>query len=178
MQHLTIADRLKETSIRGRVAFGITCLEIYFEHLNLQDDTLVKGLLEKMWEFVSSNSLDKWEYEIKGFLPIIVLNSSASEKFENVSFLKHSQSKAYEKMYLSLPETLVTMIDTVADIGFDNLYAGTTGYSKGTFDETMSVIDLMNESQLPLPDLARFERSEFSEFHGWGDAVNKEFFAA
>ncbi|WP_216726346.1 hypothetical protein [Hymenobacter siberiensis] len=70
------------------------------------------------------------------------------------------------------------MIDTVADIGFDNLYAGTTGYSKGTFDETMSVIDLMNESQLPLPDLARFERSEFSEFHGWGDAVNKEFFAA
>ncbi|MDO7851944.1 hypothetical protein [Hymenobacter convexus] len=178
MQHITFADRLKETSIRGRVAFSITCLEIYFKHLNLQDDTLVQALLEKLWEFTPSNSLDEWEYEITGFLPTVILNSSASEKFENVTFLKHPQSKAYQKLYLSLPETLVTMIDTVADIGFANLYAGTAGYSKSTFDETMIVIDLMNQPQLPLPDLSRFERSEFSKFHGWGTAVNKEFFAA
>jgi hypothetical protein len=178
MKHLTFSDRLKETSIRGRVALGIACLETYFKHLNLQDDTLVKELLDKLWEFTSSNSLDEWEYEIKGILPTVILNSKASEKFENVSFLKHPQSKAYQMLYLTLPESLVTMIDTVADIGFANLYAGTAGYSKGSFDDTMVVIDLMNQSQLPLPDLARFERSEFSEFHGWGNAVNKAFFAA
>lgn len=175
---ITFSERLKRVSIRGRVAFGITCLETYFKHLNLQEDSLVRELLEKLWEYVSSNSLDKWEEEIKEYLPYIILDTHSDNKFENYKFLTKSQFIAYQLLYHSLPKTAVSMIDMVAEIAFGNLYGGVVSYSEGTFDDTMVVIDLMNREQMALPDLSLFERSAFSEFHGWGNAVNKAFFAA
>ena len=68
------------------------------------------------------------------------------------------------------------MITAVIWIGRGNLYVGTGEYSHATLGYTLDVLDIMAEKELSIPELSRFERSQFSEWHGWGLAHDRSFF--
>ncbi len=165
-------DRLKEVSIRGRVAYGITCLEIYFAHLGLLNQPVVFKFLDTIWQFTSSNSLDEWEEAVMDYSPRFVEKADVSE----VTLLTAEEFEQIRQLYDTLPSTLLEMIEEVIEIGRGNLYAGTTGYSEHTYTPTIHVIKLMQRKGLPLPALEPFEQSCFSESHGWGYAREREFF--
>ena len=79
-------------------------------------------------------------------------------------------------IYKESGNKLSEMVFWVIDIGRSNLYGGTGAYSKWSLRPTMEVLKIMEEYQLPLPDLAIFEKSSFAESNGWGIKREKSFF--
>ena len=56
--NITVENRLKEISIRGRMALGIKCLEIVLDKNKLIHNKDIKELLSILWKFISSESLE------------------------------------------------------------------------------------------------------------------------
>ena len=69
MYYLHTKERLKKVSIRGRMALGISCLEILLESEGLIEKEEMKKLLSHLWEFTSSERLDLWEDQMMGYEP-------------------------------------------------------------------------------------------------------------
>jgi hypothetical protein len=150
-----IYSRLKAVSINGRMAFGITCLEIYIDNIGMDKTPRISGLIETLWEFVSSTRLDVWESDVKDVLDELIWSNKEVAK---------------------LPERFATLTERVGEIGMRDLYVGTDKHSPQTLEEAMQVVTIMHEAGLPLPDLAPFEKSSFTEQNGWGNRVDKSFF--
>lgn len=54
---------LRKTSIRGRMAFGITCLELACQAFTL-DTPKLQQLINHLWSFTSSLDFSQWEEDL------------------------------------------------------------------------------------------------------------------
>jgi len=154
---------LKRISIRGRVAYGACCLENAMLHFKIKNDVLDE-VIWRIWTFTSSNNLDEWDELTNEVNPICILD-------ENIP------SDPLFLLYTALPFDLVDMVSEVIEIGVGNLYAGTGEYSPSTLEHLINVIEKCMILKIELPVFAHFERSSFSEEHGWGLERDKSFFA-
>lgn len=150
---------LETISIVGRVAFGVTCLEHLCEKWNIKNQQMVE-LIELLWTFTSSNNLSVWESQINEILPDYTYEIPIKFGFEFL--LKDKQ------------ETLTDVILEVIEIGGANLYGGFK--SEYTIGHTLKVASLLENNNIELPDLKPFQKSKVTEFHGWGNSVDKSFF--
>ena len=171
-----IENRIKKISIRGRMALGIKCLEIKLEKDELINKVEIKKLLSKLWEFISSKRLDLWEEKILDYEPESLIEDFENEKFEDFKNLKKEEIKALYEIYKKSKSNLAELISWVIEIGRGNLYSATGKFSEGSLNPTIEVLKIMERSNLPIPDLAKFEKSKYSEFHGWGIEREKSFF--
>lgn len=151
------------------MAFGVTCLTRALTHFSRHDEPWARQLIEELWVFISSSDLSCWEQNVLAHL-------MKTEPESNQKRAQTATAAALHHWYATLPPALVDLIDEVVEIGRGNLYAGVVGCSPETLESTMSVVRFMHQQQLPLPDLAPFERSSFSEYHGWGNRVDRSFF--
>ncbi|MFW2492029.1 hypothetical protein D2A34_13125 [Clostridium chromiireducens] len=56
-----------------------------------------------------------------------------------------------------------------------NAYGGFK--SEYTIAPTIKVANLLEVNNIGLPDLKPFKKSKVTEFHGWGNRVNRNFFS-
>ena len=154
---------LMETSISGRMALAITCFERYCETKGIRDPSL-EELIDKLWEFVERDDLDKWESEVYGVT-------------KDLMDAVKRQRKPADPLFVLLPAEGRQMLYTLIEkIGCGNLYAGTLGYSLDTLWPTLLVLRQAMDAGVASPDLGPFQRSRFSEFQGWGNRVPRMFF--
>ncbi|WP_345225298.1 hypothetical protein [Hymenobacter koreensis] len=174
-QDPVLKERMKHVSIRGRVAFCIVCLEIAIHNLKFSSPAS-RHLLAKLWDYVSSCQLDIWHEEMAEYLPSSIIETERfqEEDFDDLSEYNFGQLRNW---YQTLPKGVVDMIECIFVVGTVNLYGEITGYSTETLKPTMRVAGLMQQLKLPLPEIARFEKSAFADFDGWGKQVDKSFFA-
>jgi hypothetical protein len=107
-----LAKNLEPVSINGRVAFGITCLEIMCSHWQISGAS-VQALLDKMWEFTESNRLDLWEEEVLEYCP----GSPVPDEEDADCFGLHHLPDEKQKAFCE-------MVYKVCEIGTANLYGG------------------------------------------------------
>lgn len=171
-----IENQLKKISIRGRMAIGIKCLETYLEDLKIDKEKEIQKLLSELWEFISSESLDKWEEKITEYEPMCIREVFELENYGEYNFLSIEEINRYHEIYTKKGNQLEEMISYVIEIGTSNLFAGTEKYSKPSLNSTIEVLEIMQKNNLSIPDLAKFAKSKYSEFHGWGLKREKSFF--
>ncbi len=171
-----IENRIKKISIRGRMALGIKCLEIKLEKDELINKIEIKKLLSELWDFIGSKRLDLWEEKFLDYEPESLIEDFENEKFGDFKNLKKEEIKVLYETYKKSKPDLAELISWVIEIVRGNLYGGTGEYSKWTLDPTIEVLKIMKNHSLKIPDLAKFEKSKYSEFHGWGLEREKSFF--
>ncbi len=169
-------NRIKKISINGRMALGVICLERFVKLKELHNNEEVLELLELLWEFTSSNTLDKWEEKIKEYQPCCIEETYKEKKYEDYEFLTKEKIKKYYKLYKESSPDLEEMVESVIEIGCGNLYGGTGEYSKWTLNPTVTVLKIMKRNEIDIPDLKIFERSSFKEKHGWGERRDRLFY--
>lgn len=146
-------------SIIGRFAFGLTCLEHTCQAWQVKSQKM-NELIEYLWTFTSSHGLDTWESELNEFLPNYTYEMPT--RFE-YGFLENDKQ-----------ELLTDLILEVIEIAGANLYGGFR--SEYTMVHTLKVASLLEENNIELPNLTPFQKSKVTEFHGWGNPVDKSFF--
>jgi hypothetical protein len=155
-------SELDSISIRGRVAFAITCLERVCDHLRFRNER-IHGLIRFLWTYVCSQRLDLWEQEVANTYPFDdTLDVCA--KWYGYDHLPPEQQVLLWQLIL----------ETVENIALGNLYGGYRSYF--TREPTWRVAHLLDEWSIPLPSLRPFLKSKATERHGWGNLVDPAFF--
>jgi hypothetical protein len=164
--------QLQTVSIRGRVAYGATCLESILTSA-ATDVAEFTPLLACLWDFTSSTDLSEWEEKIMDFYSESVLNNS-----EEVSGLPSINAQRLRASYATLSASQLACIDEAIEIGRGNLYAGVVGHSADTLASTMKLVQYLQAHGRSLPPIDKFLRSPFNQEnqHGWGKRVDRNFF--
>jgi hypothetical protein len=170
-----IENKIKKTSIRGRFAFGVFCIEKYISENDIHSKWIDK-LIPTLWEFTNTDKMDLWEEKISDLTPLNILEYSPRNSYSDYPSLSESEFNELKKYYSELDNELIQMIDETIEIGLGNLYGGTGEFSKETFESTMFVYKLADKLLSEKPNFDNFYKSRFTEFHGWGNNVERKFF--
>jgi hypothetical protein len=149
-------------SIRGRMAFGVTCLESVCTALRIESKAM-QDLIEVLWRFTESKMLGEWEGDICAALPAREGDVEAYTTHFGLRHLNDAQQRF-----------VTGLIDTVIEVGRGNLYAGFV--SVHTRDPTFKIAVMLHERGFAVPDIQRFAISSVEEFHGWGNPISREAF--
>ncbi|MFC4077128.1 hypothetical protein [Salinithrix halophila] len=153
------AKVLSTVSIRGRVAFGITCLEKVCEEWKVKNDVM-DHFIQELWTFMKDNS--DWDVRVTNLLP---------DDDDPTLNAKHF---GYSYLPLSQQEDLTTLLDEVIHIGIWN-DAGAF-ISELTLEPTLEVGKILTKNNIPVPDISPFLKSPVTDCGGWGKKVDPEFF--
>lgn len=157
-----MTNEFNDISIRGRLAFGMICLEKLVSSSNVDHTLLQTIVFPKIWKFTSTDDLGEWEQEIRDVDPFCVLDDTTDSDLK--------------MLYYKLPKYIVSTIEYVIEIGTSNIYGGTGDNSPMTLEPLFAVIDTMTKLKVPLPDINTFKKSSFSEFHGWGNSQTRDYY--
>ena len=167
MKREKAANVINDMSIRGRVAFCVTCIENAKEYFGIKSQQL-DLVISEIWAFTSSTNLSAWETTINEYAPHVILDKHPSNKPENYNFITQNEFTQLKILYESIPQCLVEIIGDTIEAGACNIYGGTEEFSPCSLKYSLNVYSTMLENQLPLPDIKQFMMSPFSEEHGWG----------
>jgi hypothetical protein len=160
-------EEFKNISIRGRMAFGIKCLEIALLREGFNQPVL-STLLERLKEFVENDRLDIWEQRVGDVAPYSILDDHPENNYQEYETVSIDEIEQLKDIYISMPEAIVNLIDLVIKIGESNLYAGVGDYSEDSFDAISEVVREVRLLNIDLPDVKRYMISPFTEYGGWG----------
>ena len=142
---------------------AINCLENIIE--KTQSHSLeVDKLINLLWFFVETDDLGNWDNLIKEKESYLVRCSKNKNDLPN------------DSEFSKVPNFILMMFVKAIEIGTSNLYGGTESFSHWTLTPTLDVLKLALENGFSIPPIESFEKSSFSEFHGWGNSVSREFF--
>jgi hypothetical protein len=160
------SDEIDQISIRGRFAFGVSCLQTACKVWDVTSDPL-DSLFEQLWKFTNSDRLDIWIDETLSMLPEFGWNPNEHSTMYAKAFNLTNLDERRQRI-------LATLIEEVVNIGSGNLFGGFV--SEFTRIPTLKVGAILDREGISLPCLDRFKRSHVSEYHGWGDRVPPSFF--
>ena len=148
-------------SIGGRLAFGVSCLELLYKAWNVNNEKM-DYFVETLWTFTKAEMLNEWDDNIRLLLP----NNDRTESYAN--------KFGYEKLETNQQEILTNTIWNVMEIGQGNLYGEYN--SKYSLLPLLNVIETLEENGVNLPNITLFEKSKVDKSHGWGNPVDKSLF--
>lgn len=151
---------IEPISIRGRVAFGVACLENVCWSWGLVGKEFDQ-LLKKFWDFTESLDLCRWEREVAALIP---------DTIQELAQLYPTAGLTPEQVGI-----LFALLQTVWEIAIGNAYgAFRSGF---TLLPTLDLVGLMQDADVYPPDIRPFKKSPVSEDGGWGRPVPRSFFA-
>ncbi|PHN04592.1 hypothetical protein [Flavilitoribacter nigricans] len=167
---------LKKISIRGRFAYGLWCLEELAASRGNSDPALTT-LINKLWKVTESETLGWWEdllveHNPKVMIPdyIAFKEGRVSLRAIDLSTIDTATDFAARAAFLqSLEEPIPELLDKLAQIANQNLFAGTEIYSELTYQSTTQLIEILDaEKDYDRPGLEIVAFSKFSGNDGWG----------
>jgi hypothetical protein len=161
---VTDVNMLRRTSIRGRVAAALTCIERALRQFEVSDERITE-LVEVLWRFVEQPDAldtvdDAWRQ-----------TRAADDLLEGVD-----KGLPLPETYRELPPFLARALYDILWIGLSELYHATVGHGAESLQLTKDVLELCAENGVEVPLLAPFARLPFPKV-GWGPAVQRSFFA-
>jgi len=175
-------NRLKNISIRGRVAYGLLCLENLKSKLN-KDLTELDILIKDLWKMTNSDKLGLWQNIFVENNPILMiadyeLMKSGKVTFEQIGLETIKAEKEFSERitFLSRLKTPIPeVLNKLCEIANQNISAGTGQFSESTLNPTIELIEIIeNTNVVDLPKIDAVEFSKFEENNGWGDKFDNE----
>jgi hypothetical protein len=164
----------RNISIRGRVAYGICCLENAIRHYNLEHLDW-SFILELLWSYTDQN-IGRWHEFMSECSADSILEELEFEKkgIRNISFFEYQKLR---DLYLKSNPIINQIINTIVDIGTYDLYASIVNNSPKTIEYIDELIVLMDQNNILLPDIIFFQKFTINENEGWGcPFVKKDIF--
>jgi hypothetical protein len=171
---MVLIEEFQDISIRGRLAYGMCCLEKMVDHFNSNNSLLTLLVFPKIWEFTSSSALDEWERYMNEIDPVCILDPQAT--FRNFPSLNKKTFDELALLYKTLPKVITETVSDVIQIGTANIYGGTNNNSPSTSKPLNRVIKSMQTQKILLPNIATFKKAVFNEFHGWGNENQRSYY--
>lgn len=163
--------RFKTISVRGRVSYGICCLEkvlIYYK-CSLEK---WKWILEKLWQYTDIEYLDDWYYEIAEFLPDSILEDT-HYKTEEFEYLSETEFYSLVELYKQESNVLINQIfRLIFEMGTMDLYSKLEGEAKNSLICLKKINSAMTQNNIEVPAVEPFIKYSYSEENGWGRDFN------
>lgn len=163
-------EDFKNISIRGRVAYGIACLERALLVYHCQN-SMWNSVLEKLWSYTSVKYLDDWYYEIAEYLP-----DSISETTEYISsefeFLSEEQFNDLKILYGESNIIIEKLFRLIFEMGTIDIYGKLEKHSMNTLDKLGEILKIMNIANIELPEIQFFLKYRYEDNNGWGECID------
>lgn len=173
-------ETFKQISIRGRFAFGLTCVEKIIDHYRIQDERL-NTIIEEYWRFTNCEKWGQYEdyfftrspYCVLADFPLVKMHPGKMHEFgyDNISY---SELETIYELYVKLPETITNILSHLTTIANINISAGCGEYSISTFEPTLKIVEIvqaLDNIDFLTPETFLF--SSFQQNHGWGNDFTK-----
>lgn len=153
-------------SMNGRLAYQLMCLESYL--VGKYSDRDFTKLMSFLWQVTS----DMWWNEFADY----VMDLTPSALFEYNSYDKQEWLILSKEQYNELTPLLKDLDDEVSDL-FGLLreqayvYEGTIvpTNTKESIAIIFQTIEILENNNIKLPDIAKVQFSTIDQFNGWGD---------
>ena len=159
-------NNFKDISIRGRVAYCISCFENVLLYYGC-DKEKWKFVLEQLWSFMNVEYVDDWFYQTAEILPECILEDKYDE--DPYEFIDKRMFYELYQLYDSSCEVIKKIIRLIFELGSRELYGRIQGYSESTIEILEKVIQLCKKESIQLPDIADYKKYSFSVKNGWGE---------
>lgn len=161
----------KNISIRGRVAFGICCLNTYLKHSYPDNDysTLI-DLVCKITE--DSEYID---VSTMAFMEIIPEYLYEFDNYDDAGF-EYISEEQYNELTAIIPKedvSLNSLMYAIYKIAWEYSYVAIDLSATKTYPYLSTIIEEMNKHNLPLPNIKDFQQYDFNVFDGWGRHINR-----
>lgn len=178
---VVIPDELQHfhaISITGRYVYGHLCLNNLLDHFKCEP--LPKFLGEHLRSFLTAAYLDEYfnvSYYLYGQEVFSTDNIERSGPVESgtddtehyVPEMILQELRRYSEI---CPETVSLVIDNLMWIGIANIYGGYR--SEYTLPYLVSIVQTLEEEQVPLPDFKIVAQMSASDNNGWGHRTDPE----
>jgi hypothetical protein len=160
-------EKFKHISMRGRVAYGISCFENTIIALKY-DVNDWKIDLNYLWEFTNIQYLDDWNDIVVEIIPenLTELKTYEEEEFERLS--KDEFIYLYN-LYQNIDGSVDALLRGIYDLGISHAYTVIEGYGESSLKSLERIIKLMIDYNFPLPSIDPFLKFSIEEYKGWGD---------
>lgn len=159
-------NNFKDISIRGRVAYCISCFENVLLYYGC-DKEKWKFVLEQLWSFMNVKYVDAWFYETAEILPECILEDKYDEA--SYEFIDMKMFNELYKLYDDICEEIKQIIRLIFELVSIELYGRIQGYSEHTIVIVKKVIRLCEKENIQLPDIADYKKYSFFVNNGWGE---------
>lgn len=164
-------EKIKDLSIRARVAFSILCLEAFIKFLNY-DISKWNLILSELWKYTNTN-VGKWHENISEMTPFSINEKIAFELkgCENIDESKHDE---LQKLYADVNIEILKIINLIFEIGTRDLYSSITNHSQDTISYLKEIILVLEKNGIDLPNINGLQKFSILENNGWGSEFKKE----
>ena len=162
----------KDISIRGRVAFCITCLKTYVEATYPDSDySAVLDLACRITE--KGTFIDEATLAYTEIVPeyLYEFDHYADAEFE---YLTKEQYNEFTHIIPKDDARLNRIMHAIRDIAWEYCYNAIEEGAKRNLRFISDTVDVMRSSNLPVPDIKEYERFSFSTNDGWGDFISRD----
>lgn len=163
-------EQFSNISLRGRVAYAISCLENMISALeyDINDWEIV---LNYLWTFTDIRYLDDWNEIIVEVIPENLLEFETYEE-QKFAHLSKEEYLYLRKLYKSCDLSIHILIREIFELGISHAYSVIEGHGKNSLKCMEQIILFMEKNQFPLPDVRLFLMYSFEENRGWGNRFN------
>ncbi|MBS7531571.1 hypothetical protein IC619_013870 [Hazenella sp. IB182353] len=158
---MNLREEFDEISIRGRIAYGVTCMNELCKKRRINSSKMI-SFLELIKSGTKTNDFTQIELAVPEYYP---KDESLKELAIAFGFdhLSIDQQKIVE---IALEELTYTTLG--------NIYAGYR--SEYTLEPLINLIQILKDNDIVLPDSKPFKKSKSTEQNGWGKSVPFEYF--
>lgn len=156
------ASLIDSVSIRGRMAFGVTCLQRVCHSWGVKGDCM-RDLIDLLWAFVEQERLDNWE-------------DTVTETVRHPSPDAFAAKFAFDHLDSAKRNFLADLVCLVVQIGRANLYCGYV--NEATRTPTFRIALMLQSYLIPIPEIERFRQPLLSGGAGWGHPCSRTAFPA
>lgn len=163
----------KKISIRGRLAYALIYLEIFFKKRKNNIPKVLRSLLDKLWS-VNTSVVDlvQLEKEFNEMSPSSILSDDYKGNFDILSYEEYLE---FKKVYTNLDDDSIRLIYFLLEILFSNLYSDMGDYAVNSYDFLIKFINVCKSNEVESPDVINIKSSSFKEENGWGAIQNMKF---
>ncbi|MGN6647685.1 MAG: hypothetical protein ACTHJT_14280 [Cytophaga sp.] len=170
-------NEFSDITIRGRMAFGICCIENSIRKFGFED--LDWSLLFNfLWRYPSApeiKDLAKWAEQEGECRPFCVLENKPYKELY-FEFLTEEQFLKFRKLYGQVNHEICALIDLTIQIGTQALYGGVRDGSPATLDYLEQIKIILHSNGIEEPAIAFFKEFCFrqtaeNDWKVWGDKI-------
>lgn len=159
----------KDISLRGRVAYAILCAEKYFT--TVYPNKNWKIIFEICWHFTDGSMyLDTWADSMCDILPECLLEFDGYNRPDGpYEYITEEQYNTIKNLYAGINDDVNTILNAIRDMEEEYAYTVIEGYGKGSIDILSSIVKMLEDKKIELPDPQLVAFSKFNERKGWGE---------
>ena len=155
--------KIREISIRGRIAYLISLFVSVLESLNYRVDDW-KIIINVLCEYTSDDLLDNWLYKMAEYLPKSVMEDS----LDDAEYITEEEQNICRELYRNAEPCLHKMINLIFEAGTYDMYSRIIGKGEYTIHKVQEAIELMNQYDFPVTPMDPFLQYKFEDGNAWG----------